>query len=257
MTTTSAIADQWYELHRFADNVTLIRERHVASWLRCNIWHIQGRTHDLLIDTGMGVRPLKQEISMLRNRPVICVSTHAHFDHIGGAHEFDQRLGHRSEADIHRSPNQSNTGGWAPFVRAETFTALPWEGFHFYAYSVRPAPLTGFLDDGDVIDLGDRHFKILHLPGHSPGSIALFEQRTGILFSGDTVYDGALYDTVYHSDKALYRESLSRLRALPLNVVHGGHFESFDQSRLQTLVDDYLSGSSVIGDPAAWVGRQL
>ena len=257
MSNTTVIADQWFELHRLDHRITLIRESHVAGWLRCNIWHVQGRDRDLLIDTGMGVRSLKREISALRDRPVICVSTHAHFDHIGGAHEFACRMGHASEADIHQTPDRLNTGDWAPFVRAETFSALPWAGFDHKTYSVTPAPLTDFLDDGDVIDLGDRHFNILHLPGHSPGSIALLEPRTGTLFSGDTIYDGALYDTAYHSDKTQYQESLRRLKSLPLNVVHGGHFGSFDRSRLRTLIDAYLAGDNTILDPTDWVSRQL
>ena len=45
--------------------------------------------------------------------------------------------------------------------------------------------------------LGDRHFEVLHLPGHSPGSIGLWERRTGILFSGDALYDGPLLDELF------------------------------------------------------------
>jgi len=257
MTSRKTVANRWYELHSVDNDITLIRETHVAPWLRCNVWYIKGRDRDLLIDTGMGVKPLKAEISGLRERPVVCVSTHAHFDHIGGAHEFDCRLGHPSEADIHRAPDQKNTGDWTPFVRAETFTALPHEGFRYEDYTVTPAPLTGFLDEGDVVDLGDRHFEILHLPGHSPGSIALLERRTRTLFSGDTLYDGALYDTVYHSNREQFRDSLGRLATMQLDVIHGGHFDSFGRSRMQTLIESYLAGDNVIDDPAAWVGNQV
>ena len=43
---------------------------------------------------------------------------------------------------------------------------------------------------GDVIDLGDRAFEVIHTPGHSPGGIGLLERKTGIFLSGDIVYDG-------------------------------------------------------------------
>jgi glyoxylase-like metal-dependent hydrolase (beta-lactamase superfamily II) len=251
------LANTWYETESMGNGVTLIRETSVAPWLRCNIWHVRGRTQDLIIDTGMGLKPLKQEISMLAERPVICISTHAHFDHIGGAHEFDCRLGHQSEADIHAAPDQFNTGDWGPFVRAETFTALPYEGFNFEEYIVRAAPLTGYLDEGDVIDLGDRSFHVMHLPGHSPGSIALYERKAKRLFSGDVVYDGALFDTVYHSDKEVYRESLQRLKDLPVDEVHGGHYDSFNQVRMIELVDAYLAGRNRIQHPENWVSAQI
>ncbi|MFT5663021.1 MAG: glyoxylase-like metal-dependent hydrolase (beta-lactamase superfamily II) [Gammaproteobacteria bacterium] len=86
--------NQWYEVTTFSDGVSLIREKYVADWLRCNIWHIRGINCDLLIDSGMGLRPLKLEIVTLTERPVTVISTHCHFDHIGGAPEFYCRLGH-------------------------------------------------------------------------------------------------------------------------------------------------------------------
>lgn len=63
------------------------------------------------------------------------------------------------------------------------------------AYRVRPAPATRLFEQGDVIDLGDRHFEVLHEPGHSPGSIALWESASGVLLSGDSIYDGPLVMT--------------------------------------------------------------
>ena len=250
------IVDQWYEVLDFSDNVSLIREKYIASWLRCNIWHVRGREYDLLIDSGMGLRPLKAEIAQLTERPVKVVSTHCHFDHIGGAHEFDCRLGHKLEADVHQNPTLDNTATTG-FVRAETFKAVPYEGFVAEKYFVKPAPLTGYLDEGDVLDLGDKCFQVFHLPGHSPGSIALYEKQTGTLFSGDVIYDGDLYDTVYHSDKDAYRESLARLKTLDIRTIHGGHDESFGRTRMLQIIDDYLSGRMVIGDPAGWVERHL
>ncbi len=152
----SGIADNWYAVHRLSDDINLITETGIADWVRCNIWHVQGRTHDLLIDTGMGVRPLKQEIAGLNQNPIICISTHCHFDHIGGVHEFACRLGHRAEQEVHRNPTAYNTA-MGSFFQAETFTALPYQGFSHQDYRVKAAPLTDCLDEGDVVDLGNRH----------------------------------------------------------------------------------------------------
>jgi glyoxylase-like metal-dependent hydrolase (beta-lactamase superfamily II) len=91
-----------------------------------------------------------------------------------------------------------------------------------------------------VIDLGDRVFEVLHLPGHSPGSIGLWEARSGILFSGDAIYDGPLLDEIPGSDIAVYRETMRRLQGLPARIVHGGHDPSFDGRRLQDLARQYL-----------------
>jgi len=251
------MVDDWYEIQNVSDGVSLIREKYVANWLRCNIWHVRGKNFDLLIDTGMGLRPLKKEIAGLSGNPIKVVSTHCHFDHIGGAHEFDCRLGHQQEREIHANPDQHNTGDWNAFVRAETFLRLPDDGFVLENYSVKAAPLTGYLDEGDVLDLGNRVFQILHLPGHSPGSIALYDSKSGCLFSGDVVYDGDLLDTLYHSDREIYRESLSRLRELPIQLVHGGHYDSFGHEKLLSIIDGYFRGEGVIGNPADWINCEL
>jgi glyoxylase-like metal-dependent hydrolase (beta-lactamase superfamily II) len=112
------------------------------------------------------------------------------------------------------------------------------------AYAVVPCPPTRVLDDGDVVDLGDRAFTVLHLPGHSPDSIGLWDAATGVLFSGDAVYDGPLLDSAPDADRAAYVTTMERLRALPVEVVHGGHEASFGRARLIELCDHYLARAS-------------
>ncbi len=246
------VARDWYETIAISDGVTLVRELHVARWLRCNIWHIRGRDRDVLIDAGMGLRPLKPEIAALSGRPLTAIASHSHFDHMGGLHEFETRFGHPLEAHIHSNPSRDNTAV-GQFVRAETFTAWPCDGFEPETYQVRAAPLTGHLDEGDVVDLGDRHFQVFHLPGHSPGSIALFEQATGVLFSGDVVYNGYLFDTVYHSDPEAYVASLNRLKELPVTTVHAGHNRSFGRDKMISIIDEFLAGGRRMADLDAWI----
>ena len=76
----------------------------------------------------------------------------------------------------------------------EIFTRLPPSPYRSLDYAVTAAPATRLLNDGDIVDLGDRQFEVIHTPGHSPGEIMLWDAASGILFSGDTVYDGPLID---------------------------------------------------------------
>lgn len=254
---TARVASDWFRATALGDGVTRIEEIHVARWLRCNIWHVRGRDADLVIDTGMGIGSLAAAIARLSARPQIALMTHSHFDHAGGLHEFAERCGHRAEAGVIAAPTAANTVADTGYVRAETFTALPWEGFSHRDYRVRAAPLTRLLDEGDVIDLGDRLFHVFHLPGHSPGSIALFERATGLLFSGDVVYDGALIDDLYHSDPEVLAQSHARLRELPVSTVHAGHFRSFGRDRLIEILDQYRAGGRRIGDAETWLADQI
>ncbi len=243
------IAKTWFETRSLGDDITLIFEPHVIPDIRCNMWHVRGRERDLLFDSGMGVVSLKRHVTQVTEKPLLCVASHSHFDHVGGHHEFDARLIHAAEADILTAPDRRNTV-IEDYVTAEIFTARPYSGFDVDAYTIRAAPPTRLVADGDIIDLGDRHFEVLHLPGHSPGCIALWEAATGTLFSGDVVYDGPLYDTLYHSVPEDYAASMERLSSYPVETVHGGHWASFGRARMGELIGEYLAGARKPGCPA-------
>lgn len=119
--------------------------------------------------------------------------------------------------------------------------ALPHEGYDIASYRVRSIEATGTIGEGDVIDLGDRHFSVFHLPGHSPGSIGLFEAATKTLFSGDAIYDGPLLDELPGSDIAVYRQTIKRLRDMEVAIVHGGHDPSFGRERMIEICDSWLA----------------
>lgn len=245
-------AGPWYEIRKVDDGLSHILERYVAPWMRCNMWLIHGRNGNLLVDSGMGLRPIKPEVAALTERPVTAICTHCHFDHIGCAHEFDVRLGHRIEAEDYAAPDLGRSCA-RQWLGAELITALPHAGYELRNFSLTPAPLTGYLDEGDVIDLGDRAFNVFHLPGHSPGSIALYERATRTLFSGDVIYDGMLIDNAWHSDPEAYEHSMRRLKELPVERVHAGHEGSFGRERLVELIDSFLAGGQRLGDPSTWV----
>jgi len=247
------IADKWFEFRRIDDDITLIWEPHVVPLIRCNIWHVRGRDRDLLIDTGLGMASLKAAARHLFEKKLTAVATHAHYDHVGGFHEFEDRMIHSAEARKVAAGNAASLYGAGKedalleSIRAagydvppELFTAVPNGGYDPRSYQVLPAPATHTVEEGDMVDIGDRQFEILHLPGHSPGSIGLWEAKTGVLFSGDAIYDGPLLDELPGSDIEAYVATMKRLRQLPVSVVHAGHDPSFDRARLRELCDAYL-----------------
>jgi glyoxylase-like metal-dependent hydrolase (beta-lactamase superfamily II) len=232
-------ADKWYATTRLDDGVTYICEPYIQEFYRCNIWHIRGRDRDMLVDSGMGVVSLRDYVPLVTERDLIAVASHTHFDHIGCHHEFECRAVHAAEADLIAHPTRANTLA-DPYVTDEIFDALPPEPYCSTCYAVKNAPATRILQDRDVIDLGNRQFEVVHTPGHSPGGIALFEEKTGILFSGDILYDGPLIEDTYHANAADYVASMERLATLPVRLVHGGHFPSFSGERYHRLIRDWL-----------------
>lgn len=237
----------WYEHEAQGAGLWLIRERHVHPFARCNIWLLRGRDRDLLIDSGTGLRPLAPWVASPVGRPLVALATHGHFDHVGALHEFQDRRAHRLEApDYATMPDELTL---APLFRAlpEPVTQPPRSGWSVAGYQVAAAPVAAPLDEGDRIELGDRTLTVLHLPGHSPGSIGLLDERNGILFSGDALYDGELIDDFPTSDVEAYLATMARLRALPIVAGHGGHGPSFDRARRDVLVEAYLAGRRARG----------
>ncbi len=250
------VADPWFVRERVDDTVTLVSEPHVHALLRCNVWHVRGRDRDLVVDTALGLAPLRDVVAAgtATDRPLVAVATHAHGDHVGGLHEFRERWVHRAEAAAVAGTAETTLDATAfgeavvgPYRAAGydipelLVDAVPPGRTAGAAVTVAPAPATRVLDDGDVVDLGDRAFEVLHLPGHSPGSIGLWDADSGVLFSGDAVYDGPLLDELDGSDPAAYVATMARLRELPVTVVHGGHEASFGRERLVEICDAYLA----------------
>ncbi|WP_434051894.1 MAG: MBL fold metallo-hydrolase [Roseibium sp.] len=252
------IAPDWFSISRVDESTDMLMEPHVHVLEQANMFFVRGSDRDMIIDTGMGIVPIAPYVDPLSAKPhseIICVSTHTHIDHIGGVHEFDTRLVHPIEADEMASPSIMNTiirdeidpvllelfasAGYPPLDEL-LITALPHEGYDPATYALKGAPATGLLEEGDTVDLGDRQFTVLHVPGHSPGSIALFEEKTGILFAGDAIYDGPLiYDGPGMSVDD-YVVTMKKLQALDVTIVHGGHDPSFGKKRLDEIVEKYF-----------------
>jgi glyoxylase-like metal-dependent hydrolase (beta-lactamase superfamily II) len=244
------VAERWFEHETVGDGVVRITEPHVAPFLRANLYLVRGRERDVLIDAGLGLAPLRRELARLFERPVMAIATHRDFDHVGGLHEFGVVAIHRDDAEavgsgeifasllIEDYPPEQLSGYDPP---ESLLTALPREGFDPASYRFERVTATVLLDEGDVIDLGERKLQVLHLPGHTPGEIGLWEEETGTLFSGDCVYEsGVLLDELPESNVDDYVRSMERLRDLPVSIVHGGHDDSFGRARLLELIDDFV-----------------
>ena len=249
------VADNWYAIEWLPDDVIRIWEPHVSRLLRANMFLVRGRDRHLLVDAGMGVKPLRPVLAPFLDRPVTLLVTHAHSDHVGAAAEFaDDLLIHAAEAPVLADPPEEWALSFAAYpeekkarLRAAGFetdgaliAALPEPGFDPAGWRVPPLSPSATLGEGDVIDLGDRRLAVLHLPGHTPGSIGLFEEATETLFGGDAIYDGLIIDTLPESDPDAYRLTMQRLAGLEPAVVHGGHRESFGPEKLAAIADGYL-----------------
>jgi glyoxylase-like metal-dependent hydrolase (beta-lactamase superfamily II) len=250
------VAPRWFEVSEVGDGVIRITEPYVHAYVRANAWLIRGSDAHLLVDTGLGIRRLRAELDEFLDRPVIAVATHSHFDHFGGLGEFAERAAHRADGEVIEQAADfvTLTAATYPAALVDEFaaaslpvpsvliSALPETDFDIGAFRTPAAKITRWLADGDVLDLGDRSLEVIHAPGHSPGSICLWEARSGALVSGDVLVDGEpLLDELPRSNAADFAASLRRLADFPMRSVYAGHGPVFGRARALGIITDYLA----------------
>lgn len=229
----------WFRTEELAPGVHVTVEPAVDPMFRAAMVTVRGCDRDLQFDFGCGLCPLRPALP-LSGAPVVAVASHAHVDHIGGLHEFADRLGHASEAAGFAGRPEGVTFadeflGWPDLV-----SRPPVVGWRIGDWRLVPAPLTGTLDEGNRIDLGDRSLTVLHLPGHSPGGLGLLDERDGLFLSGDAIFDDEILDDLPGASIPDYLRTMERLRALDCRMVIGGHGPPMTRARMVALAEAYL-----------------
>ena len=161
------------EAIKINDNTWRFEDGGVRFFLLC------GNVRAALVDTGMNAPNAKKLAQGLTDLPLILINTHADPDHISGNGAFDEFYMSPAEEDNYR-----DNGGKG--------TIIP-------------------VKDGDVIDLGDRPLRIIDNPGHTPGSIAILDERYRVLIAGDSVQDGNIFMFGKYRNLDKYISSLKNL----------------------------------------------
>jgi len=161
-----------------------------------------------LVDVGLEAAPALHGLNDVELEFLVC--THCHHDHVGGVAELlkaqsPKVLMHRMDAA--RLGSVAGTG-------SDMFS-LPAPEFR----------VDGSLEEGQTLDLGDVRLRVLHTPGHTPGSVSLFDDESGALFSGDTVFPGGGIGRVDlpGGSAADIKRSIGRLVVLPTESLYAGH----------------------------------
>jgi len=191
----------------------VIIETIVVGGLKANCYIVaQGPGSDAaIIDPGGEEDKIKKVLSRIRAVPVMIINTHGHIDHIGSDDKFAVPVYiHEKDMDLLKDPqrNLSSFLGDAFSVKA--------------GREIRP------LKDNDRISLEGIEFKVIHVPGHSPGGICLLLEGTKppSLFTGDSLFYGSVGRTDFPgaSEDALLRSLKEKILTLsPETVIYPGH----------------------------------
>ncbi|MBF0561023.1 MAG: MBL fold metallo-hydrolase [Alphaproteobacteria bacterium] len=189
--------------------------------------------HAALVDTGCG-RHMERLLDNIQSVPLrldqieYLLLTHCHFDHTGGAWALRNQL--NCQVVAHDRD--------AVFIEQgdDRVSAATWYGANLHPCAVDHK----LLEIEETIDLGGRSLKAIHIPGHSPGSVAFVTVSDGqtVLFGQDV--HGPLHP-VLRSDAADYYRSLQRLLEVNADILCEGHFGVISgKARVAKFIRSYL-----------------
>ena len=213
--------DHWFTVETIDAQTFAISE--YKHWEETHCYLLCGRERAVLIDTGLGVSNIKRIVDGLTELPVTVITTHAHWDHIGGHRYFDTIAVHEAEKDwlSVRFPIPLQ-------VVRRNLTKLPCDfpaDFDLDAYRVFQGMPQKILRDGDWLELGGRGLRVIHTPGHSPGHCCFYEPGRNYLFSGDLIYQGCLYAFYPTTDPQLFYRSVKRVQGYEIAKILPGHHQ--------------------------------
>jgi len=200
-------------IHFYKKNFIIVIKKLLGYGYESNVYLIMDE-RNALIDAGTGfeTKNLIKEIGKYTRSIDYIILTHEHFDHCGGAAPLKRFFG--SKIAMHEDGSRILEEGsniYSSFFNAK---------FERAKVDIR-------LKGREIIDLGRIKLKVIHTPGHSPGSICLYDEKNKILFSGDTIflYGGVGRTDFYGGDKEKLKESIKKIARLNIESLYPGHGE--------------------------------
>ena len=181
---------------------------------------------DTIIDTGTGLNFVRMNdvLRRLQKTPddiKMVVNTHAHYDHIGGNAFFEKAeiAIHVEEADVIEKADKEKSVA------------------DFFGGNLHPMEVKNKLKEGDEIE----GMVVVHTPGHSPGSICLFDKESGILISGDMVFmEGIGRTDLPGGSEDQLVESMEKILSLEPKMILPGHGEPIKTNPAKKVIIVFL-----------------
>ena len=188
---------------------------------------IEGTKKALLIDTGTKCDKLDSVVGLITKKPLFVVITHAHGDHAGNIHYFNQIYLHQADMSL-----------LDPSYKGKV----------------------NFVKDGDIFDLGGKQIEVKHMPAHTPGSIVLIDKKAGNCYSGDAFGSNQVWLQLKpYSPMKTYIESCAKMEKLMdegITKIYCGHYpyvkKAYDKqyiTEMRTLAEKLVNGTAPKAEP--------
>ncbi|MCG3088905.1 MBL fold metallo-hydrolase [Sporosarcina cyprini] len=217
------IQDSWFTVTQIDEETFAISE--YGHWEKVHSYLLLGKDKAALIDTGLGIDNMKRITDQLTDLPIVVLTTHVHWDHIGSHGEYKEIYVHAEEEDwLINGIEKLSIEQIRKDVARDITIPVPFT-FNPDTYTPFTGNPAGIMQDGDEMNIGNRNLVIYHTPGHSPGHISILDESRGYLFTGDVLYDETpVYAFFPTTDPGVLVQSLKKLSGIPnVKKIYGGH----------------------------------
>ncbi|MGT2711888.1 MBL fold metallo-hydrolase [Streptococcus oriscaviae] len=221
-----------YKIKQLLPNVYVINSFLVMSYV------VVGEKAAMILDTGYGYGDISQVVKEITTLPLYVVDTHGHVDHSGGNFFFDgPTYIHEKDVELYKQHHQPSLHRKVEESIKIFKRILFWRDFT----SKTPAKFDEqrsqfnnfkFIKEGDMFDLGGITGKVIEIPGHTAGSVALYFSELKLAIVSDGACDGPYLFLPESTNLTTYRSSLKKLEKLELDYLLTGH-----RKRLYTKED--------------------
>lgn len=233
-------SNSWFKTEKISDHIWRIDD-HGSD----NIYLVIGKDSALLIDAGLGIGDLKAIVESITKLPLIVVNTHGHPDHVGSDYQFSKVYIH--EADLEAAKK---------FLLPESLKNMSTVFNSEYSLSdedlkrINSAqlPRFSFVKQGYTFNLGGVSLKVVEVPGHTAGSICLYDEGNQLLFAGDHNNQMVWLFLKECMPLEVYLKSLQSLTKLNIAKIYPGHGQVLERSFLDdqiACVQSILNGTCV------------
>lgn len=198
----------WFSVEKIDSMTYAISE--YGHWKQAHSYLFLGQRKAVLIDTGLGIANLKKKVREITNLPIMVITTHYHWDHVGSHLYFDEIGIGIGDLAWMEEGHFSKEYVISELMKERFKTEVP-KAFHLEDYEIYFGKPEWIFKDMNLIDLGGRLLQVISTPGHTPGHICIWEEKTRYLVTGDLVYEGVLRLDYDECDIRDFMASLSRV----------------------------------------------
>lgn len=219
----------------------------ISEYYLVNMYLIEGTEKSLLIDCGVGMGDLKEEVEALTKKPIVLTATHGHIDHDGGAAQFGTIYMDQQDIPDSKSLYEEHGPEIRDFyIKTRGKARNPKASMEELLALQRPNGIVNRVPLPDSFDLGDRIIEVILTPGHTAGSVCYLDPKTRLLFTGDMANDCVLLNLPNSTTLETYLESMKKIwqRSDDFDAICIGHDSLKKEDK--TIIKDYIEGAELL-----------